>query len=428
MKKAVLASALALLAACSNPPPANSTPDETNGAFGNAPRSNRPAANSSNEPRGTSIVVDTNDVGEFRGTRMAQLLQSLDGEDETQWQFVRRHVHPQPTPPVVLDKQGKVVKRNYPWPPDDPKKLSAPQKAWRSYKLWPDFIAAMLHADNWASAGVRARLAAYGRMYELTWKFQTAREYQSPTAESEHWRAYAESMLAYGADGEAMLVRNMILALTNPSEDSVRNAQSVLVQVGEPAVETLCAALWIGFRQAAMLDDGSLTVQGNANFNKYVVDTLYRIGPRAGSQAVFELENSLDERGRAPGTAWRFRKHFVELLGRLALPDSLRTLEAEIERIDITEYDSEALRQGRQVVDKAGTDHATFVYREYLLKAFSGFRTPEALRGVIRIWTLDEDHNEGAIAAILKISGKSVRSLKEARALASALKVDLKGG
>lgn len=430
MNRAVIVAALGLLGACSNPPPANTQPDDPqNGAFGNQP-SVKPADNqpADGEPRGTTIVVDANDVGEFRGKRMAQLLQSLDSSDKSQWAHVRRHVHPAPLPPAVFDQQGRLVKRNYAWPPEDPRRPSDQQRAWRSYRLWPEFIATMLHRDDWSTPAVRTRLANYGRMYELTWQFQTAKEYRSPTLESEHWRTYAESMLAYGPDGESMLVSNMILALTNPSEDAIRNAQSVLVQVGEPAVEALCAALWVGFRQAAVLDDGSFTVQGNANFNKFVVDTLYKIGPRAGAQAVFELENSLDAEGRATGTAWRFRKHFIDLIGRLALPDSLRTLEAEIDRIRITEYDAAALRQGRQVVDRVATEDATFVYREYLLLAFAGFTRPEALRGVIRIWSLDEDHAEGAISAVLKITGKSVRSLDQARALAKSLNVELKDG
>lgn len=420
MKKVLLLLALAL-AACTQPQPANNEGGPANDAFGNKPR-----ANSADEPKGVQVVVDSNDVGEFRGTRMAQLLQTLESDDKGKWAFVRRHVHPRPLPPVEVNSAGKVTRENYDFPPADPQKATDQQKAWRSYLLWPAMIRDLLHGQDWSTPAVRARLANYGRMYELTWKFQTTRQFESPTLESEHWRTYAESMLAYGADGEHMLVSNMILALTNPSEDSVRNAQSVLVNVGESAVEQLCGALWIGFRQAAVLDDGSYTVQSNANFNKYVVETLFRIGTRSASQAVYELENSLDDKGKAGGTAWRFRKHFVDLIGRFGLPDSLRTLEAEIDRVQPTEYVAEELKRGREVVDKRASEDALFVYREYLLKAFSGFDTAEALRGVIRIWALDEDHADGAGTAILRISGKKVANLQQARSLAKSLGVELK--
>ncbi len=421
MNKAAAVLALGLLAACTNPqpagnnsgrPPANGTGQANNQAMEDTP--------------GVRIIVDSNDVGEFRGTKMAQLLQSLESTDKARWALVRRYVHPRPQAPSEFDKDGKLVRKNYDWPPADLSKPSEPQRAWRSFTLWPEFISDLLLSKEWSSPEVRSRLANFGRMYELTWKFQNTRQFNSPTEESEHWRMYAESMLAYGDDGAAMLVSNMILALTNPKEDTVRNAQSILINVGDAAVEQLCAALWIGFRQASVLDDGSYTVQPNANFNKYIVDTLYRIGPRSASQAVYELENSLNDKGLAEGTAWRFRKHFVDLLGRFGLPDTLRTLEAEIRRVKVIEYDEEELRNGKQVVDKRATEQAAFVYREYLLKAFAGFRSAEAMRGVIRIWAMDDDHADGAGAAILKITGKTVTGLQDARALAKSLLVELK--
>ncbi|MCL4729416.1 MAG: hypothetical protein KJ044_03130 [Planctomycetes bacterium] len=417
MKKHAWILALALIAGCANPPPDNrdSTP----------PANNTPRG--PEDPPGVRVVVEANDVAEFRGTRMAQLLQSLDSNDPAKWAHVRRHVHPRPLPPREYDAQGRLVRENYKWPPQDPAKPGEAQRAWRSYRLWPEFIAGLLHGDDWNTPAVRARLANFGRMYELTWKFQTARLYSSATRESEHWRTYAETMLAYGADGESMLVSNMILALTNPSEDVVRNAQSVLVNVGEGAIEPLCAALWVGFRQAAVLDDGTFTVQPNANFNKYVVEALYRIGPRAASQAVFELENSLDDDGQAKGTAWRFRKHFIDLLGRFGLATTLRTLEAELDRVKVIEYDEAALRRGQRVVDQEATDTAAFVFREQLLLALSGFRTPEALRPVIRIWQMDSDHAAGAARAIQRITGDIVTTLDGARALARRYGVDKEG-
>ncbi|MBZ0137245.1 MAG: hypothetical protein K8I27_12840 [Planctomycetes bacterium] len=44
-------------------------------------------------------------------------------------------------------------------------------------------------------------------------------------------------------NGEELLVANMIVALSNPLEAVTSQAQDILVQIGEPSVEPLCAAL-----------------------------------------------------------------------------------------------------------------------------------------------------------------------------------------
>lgn len=419
--KRVAASVLVLvIAACNSTPggqpPADEGPD---GAFGNG---GKPKVDEA--PR-TTIVIDANDVGKFRGTTMAELLQTLEGEDAQQWAYVRRHVVPKPTAPTDF-KDGKAVRANFAWPPEDPKNPTAQQRAWRSYLLWPAHIRDQLQSDNWQTVENRARLARYGRMYEVTWKFQQSPGARSEKGESAHWREYAETLIAYGKDGQEFLVSNMIVALTNPDYSMVKNAQSVLVQVGQPAIESLCAALWVGFRQASVLDDGTYVVQGNPNFNKYVIETLYRIGPRAVGPAIYELENSLDDNGQATGSAWRFRKHFVELLGKLGDAKALRALEAEITRVKVIEYEPEALKRGEQIVDKQGTDDATYLFHEHLIAAFGGIHDKEGVRGIIKLWELDSYHETAAIGAIRAITGKSVRGIDEARTLAKSLNVELK--
>ena len=424
---------LLLLAGCqSSPPPDNSSHanlPENGGAFGNEKPPKEPA---DGKPR---IVVDTNDVAQFRGTKMPVLVARMDSDDRADWFFVRRHVHPAPAAPADYDKDGREVRRRFQWPPAGTE-LSDPQRAWRSYLLWPEHIRTLLHGNDWDSAPVRARLAGYGRMYELIYKFQNTPEYASQTRESEHWRSFAENMLAWGKDGEALLVSNMVLALTNPREDVVLNAQSILVQVGEGAIEPLCAALWTGYRRRVVLDDGRQESQGSPNFNKYVIETLYRIGPRATSQAIYELENSLDDNGVAGKSAWRFRKHFVELLGRLGDSRAIRTIEAEIGRVQPQEFVEAELRQGREVPDEVATDHAKFVYREYLLLALRGIAAPECLRPLLKIWKMDPDHETGAVDALTRIATTAgidareaarLNTMDDARALARKLKVDLNG-
>lgn len=367
-----------------------------------------------------AIVLEREKVSQFRGTEMPDLLERLDSDDPDQWSYVRRHVHPAPLPPVT--PAGRV---NYAWPPADWARPNARQRAWRSYLLWPEHIRTLLHQQGWDEAANRTRLARFGRMYRIVHRFQNAPEYSSGVRESEHWRQFAESMLAYGDDGRSLLISNMILALTSPTESVVFQAQNVLSQVGHAAVEPLCAALWTGHNQLVEAQDASgetiYVVQTNANFPKYVVEALQRIGPRTVTQAIYELEN-----GPTGGTAWRFRKNFVDLLGRFRDPEAVRALEAEIDRVKIRELDREELAQGREVIDQLATDHASFVYREYLLSALGNVGAVEGLRAVIRIWKLDVDHETAAIDAIYRISGQRVRSILEAEELARRLQVELK--
>lgn len=382
------------------------------------------------QPRGNAtppaIIVDRQDVQAFRGVEMPKLLRRMESADSSDWNHVRRHVYPAPKPPAVVSPEGKLVKRNYDWPPIDRSKMSAEQKAWFSFLLWPESIRNMLLADDWSEPAVRARLGRLGRMYETVHKFQSRKPDTSPTRESEHWRTFAEDMLAYGDDGREMLVSNMIMSLTNPDEQVVFQAQDILVQVGAPAIESLCTALWTGYNQLVMVElpDGRLDyrVETNANFPRFAVEVLYRIGFRSVNQAIFELQN-----GPTEGSAWRFRKHFIDLLGRFAEPRALEVLEAEVDRVKITEYDREQFAQGRQVIDQNATENAIFVYDEYLIKAIGELKNPEGIRAVLRLWKKDEFHETTAIDAIRRMTGKQVKSMDHARELAKALKVDLKG-
>lgn len=420
---------LTLLAACQTP-------------AGNAEDGGTDGTVETNTKEPPQIVLERDEVMRFRGTEMPDLLERMDSDDPDEWLYVRRHVHPQPLPPLEF-ADGNVARVNYDWPPADWTKLNARQKAWRSYVLWPEHVRGLLQQERlvdtkgqefqkaWDSAEVRTRLARYGRMYRIVYKFQSAPQYANDQRESEHWRQFAESLLAYGDDGRDLLVSNMILALTSPNESVIYKAQGVLIQVGQPAIESLCTALWTGHNQLVEAQDAKgetiYVVQTNANFPKYVIETLYQIGPRSVPQAIYELENTLDPDGEAKGTAWRFRKSFIELLGRFTDKRAIRALDAEITRVKIFELDRVELAKGKRVVDKEATDHATYVFREYLLQAIGNIGAVEGLRPILRIWKLDDFHEVSAVDAILKITNRRVRTLSEARELAKQLKVDLQG-
>jgi hypothetical protein len=381
---------------------------------------------------------------------MVKLLQKMDSREADDWKFVRRHVHPAPKPPVEYEGDGSVKRENFDWPPKDPENLNAEQKAWRSYLLWPDHIRRLLHQDDWSTESVRSRLAAYGRMYALLHDFQTRKPFSSPTRESEYWRTFAESMLAYGDDGRSLLVANMIVALSNPDDGVVYMAQEILVQVGEPAIEPLCAAMWTSHRQRITVWEEeadprdptgrmrirteTTTTIGNPNYNEYVMDTLYRIGPRVAGHAITELEISLDKNGKSIGTAWRFRRYFVELLGRLGpvlgaskRADALKAIELEIDRVVVQEYDEDRLQKGEMVVDKRASDDAAYLWREYLLQAIGNLGDVEGIRPIIKLWKVDEGHDVASVSAISKLTKRKVRSIEDAREVAKAFNVDLKG-
>ena len=395
-------------------------------------------------PELAPIILERSDVQKFRGSEMVKLLERMQSDEPDDWTYVRRHVHPAPQPPVEYDEYGRVVDRNYDWPPENPEEPTGKQREWMSYQLWPDHIRKLLHKDDWQSEDNRKRLANYGRMYALLHEFQTRQPYGSPTRETEYWRQFAESMLAYGKDGEELLVANMIVALSNPLEDVCYRAQDILVQVGEPAIEPLCAAMWTMHRQMIAGWEEEVDPKtgrryrievyrtvGNPNFNRYIADALYRLGPRAVGQIIEELDTVLiaegENKGKFIGPGWRYRKFFVELLGRFGDARALPTLEAEIDRVIVQEYDEKALANGEVKIDESGTDDANFVFHEHLIVALGEMRKPEALRPIIRLWKVDEFHEMSAIDAVHTLTGKRVRSIGETRAVAESLGVDLKG-
>ena len=373
----------ALLAGCASPP--RGQPDRGGG--------------------GGLAVIDTRDVAIFRGTRMAEMLQRLEGDEPLDWTYVRKHVYPAPAKPGD-------------WPPLQGEKPTRVQKEYRSYLYWPAHIRGLLQSANWDSLETRERLARYGRMYRLVFDFQNAPGGGSGTAEIERWRIFAERMLAYGDDGVAMLISNMLLALSNPDEQVVKRAQGILVYIDEIAIEPLLAMFWVLHRQQVQTDDG-VKVVANPNFNKYVLQTLYMIGPRAVGPAIDELEagkdNPKDRILRFEGHAWRFRKLFVELLGKLGDPRAIRAIGDEINYVKVTEYDREAMADGRTVIDYEATEYARFTYFEYCIQALGNLRHPDGLKPIIQIWATDDDHLEGAVDAIFRISARSVRDIDEAR-------------
>lgn len=457
MKKSIFA-LLILLAGCTTGAPKDNADDgpSCGGAFSddsgdNSARETVPAE---------SIVLDRTDVQVFRGTEMVNLLRKLDSADPEEWLFVRRHVHPAPESPFDYDDAGNVTGRNFDWPATGDE-LSPAQKAWRSYLLWPEHIRRLLHQQEirkegkivqhaWNSEEVRKRLVAYGRMYALLHQFQTREPHGSDQREFQVWQDFAESLQGYGDDGTQLLVANMIVALSNPSDRVVGMAQDILVDVGPAAIEPLCAAMWTAHRQLIIgweeeVDPNDPTgmrrirtevykAMGNPNYNRYIADTLYRIGPRAMGHAIIELEESLDANGQSIGTAWRFRRWFIDVIGRLGplvsakmRADALKALELEIGRVIVEEYDEAELAKGKRVIDEQATDDAAFLFREYLIKALGDLGTAEAIRPILRLWKMDDYHEVAALSALGKISNYKIKSMAGAREYAEARNIDLKG-
>lgn len=431
---------------------------QSTGTSGNSADNGNSGDNKGNEeefPELAPIILERTDVQKFRGTEMVKLLEKMQSQEPDDWMYVRRHVYPAPQAPFEYDENGRIARRNYEWPPEDPENLNDKQRNWMSYQLWPEHIRELLQQEEivedgytiqhaWNSEHTRKRLANYGRMYAMLHEFQTRQPYGSPTRETEYWNQFAESMLAYGRDGEELLIANMIVALSNPLEEVCLRAQDILVDVGEAAIEPLCAAMWTMHRQlisgweeevdpktGRRIRTEVYKTVGNPNFNKYIADALYRIGPRATGQVIIELETVLigegEHKGKFVGPGWRYRKFFVELLGRFGDSRALPTLEAEIDRVIVQEYDSKALAEGRVKIDPVATDDANFVFHEHLIAALGSIRTPEALRPIIKLWKMDDFHESAAIDAVFKLTGKNIRSIAEARAIAENLKVDLKG-
>lgn len=388
-----------------------------------------PRVNDDEEGEVAAIILERSDVQRFRGSEMVKLLARMDSERAEDWQFVRRHVHPRPQSP----REGKFT-----WPPENPDKMNDRQRAWHSYLLWPAHVRALLHSKEWDSKDNRVRLARYGRMYSLLHEFQTRSPHRSPTQEAEYWRQFAESMLAYGADGEELLIANMIVAFSNPTETVVYQAQNILLQLGDAAIEPLCAAMWTSHRQLVMgweeeIDERTgkrirtdvIKAVGNPNYNRYIADTLFRIGPRAIPKIINELEISVDDDGFSRGPAWRFRRYFVELLGRFGDRRALRTLEGEIDRVIVEEYVLEELYKGRRVIDRDATEDGAFVFREYIIQAIARIPDTAGLRPIIKLWEMDESHEIAAATAIQRLTKRRVTSPAEARQLAINLGVKL---
>ncbi|MDC1142947.1 hypothetical protein OAU50_07630, partial [Planctomycetota bacterium] len=230
---------------------------------------------------------ESTDVQKFRGVRMSDLLARMDSTDPSDWKVVRKFVYP-------------AVKRPKSWPPRNVAKMSSSQKKYYNQLKWPAHIRELLQSKDWDKPETRMRLTQYGRMYHLVYRFQTRRKAGN---EGPIWREFAESMLVYGDDGQQMLVNNMIVSLSSPDQMVVSNAQDILQQIGPPALEPLCAALWTRHNQLVEYTDARGNLQkkvvSNSDFNKHLADTIYNIGPRGVTQCIFELESMLDKDGKS---------------------------------------------------------------------------------------------------------------------------------
>ncbi|MCC6574652.1 MAG: hypothetical protein IT462_12790 [Planctomycetes bacterium] len=338
------------------------------------------------------------EVMAFRGAQMPKLLAHFAGNERADWEAVRRRVHPTPKRPAK-------------WPPAGDT-LNAEQKTYRAWLFWPRLVRQRLAASDWDSVKSREWLVRQGRLYELIYRFETENPRQSKSAELDRWRQFAESMLAHGDDGRDVLMSCMIVRLGHDNEDIVLNAQSVLVQVGEPAIQPLLDVLWVF--QA-----------GNLNFNKQAVATLANMGRAVVGAAIIELREA--PRG---GTTWRSRRFFVELLGQMTDVRGVRAIVEEIEKTDITEYSAD--ENGKSAPDAKATANAIFVFHEYCINALGKIEyggseagkkaAGEALATIVGLWEKDPDHVDGAGEAIFQITRKRVETLEEAKLLADKYK------
>ncbi len=341
------------------------------------------------------------DVLKFRGLRMPRLLDSLDSKSPEEWQIVRKKVVPAPTPPepgtwwppVLVDANDKRIP------------LTAQQQTYRDYVMWPKAIRTRLSANDWDSAANRAWLVRQGRLYAVLYEFDTRELLTKRDIESERWLQFADSMLAHGKDGQDMLISNMIVRLGHNEQTVVQNAQMVLRRVGPDVIQPLLDVLWV-------------SLAGNPDFNRNVVNTLVDFKERVVGPAITELLES--PRG---GVTWRSRRYFVDLLGQLHDARGVRAITEEIEKTDITEYLKDesgktVLRGGKPVPDPNSTEYAVFVFHEYCIEALGALGQTDGLAPIVKLWEKDEDHADGAIAAIYEISHQRVTRLSEAKALA----------
>lgn len=403
---------LLILTACESTPNEGDSYDNDDLWSGSGGFGENRKGDSSNE---SPTEYQSTDVQKFRGIKMPELLNRMERDDPADWAVVRKYVYP-------------ALKRPKQWPPQNFSKMSNSQQKYYNQLKWPAHIRGILQSKKWNDEKSRKRLTNYARMYQLVYRFQNRKKHGH---EGPIWKEFAESMLVYGDDGQTMLINNMIVSLSSPDDQVVSLAQHILLQIGPPALEPLCAALWTRHNQLVEYTDArghyQTKVVSNPDFNKAIADTIYDIGPRAVNQCIYELENTLDKDGKARGTTWRFRKYFVELLGRFGDPRGLKALEAEIDRVIVEEPDLKEWKKGRFVKDALASSTAEFLFHEHVISAIGNINDPQGLRPIIRLWSKDEFHETSALDAILSITNRMIRTIEGARRLARELKVDLKG-
>jgi hypothetical protein len=420
---AVLLLALAL-SACATTQPADNRPDEPSAAFPDQPEDDAPLYSGPGKP--VIIHPEDNetdrarwdwytDVLKFRGVKMPRLLRELESKNAADWNVVRDQVQPpvkRPSdwPPELVkshretqsDGTTKLIEKRIP--------LTKEQEAYRHYRMWPKEIREKLQGTDWNSAKSREWLVEQGRLYALVYDFDIAQPLPRADRETDRWLDFADSMLSHGAEGEHMLISNMIVRLGHDQQDFVQNAHVVLVRVGPSTIEPLMDALWVTFG-------------GNPDFNKNVVSVLADFRERAVGPAITELQ--LGPRG---GVTWRSRKSFVDLLGMLRDARGIRAITEEIEKTDITEYrfptddDGKPLWGKGPVPDPKATEYAVFTFHEYCIAALGAIGKTEGIKPIVALWEKDPDHVDGAQSALYAITGKRVDNLSEAKALAAKYK------
>lgn len=409
--------ALALCACTATQPANNDRPPGSNGAF---------TDNTEDDPLfsgpGKPVITNLNetevdrarwewytDVLKFRGVKMPRLLRELESKNAADWNAARDKVvppvkRPAQWPPQLVDSKlvkqddgtSKLVEKRIP--------LTKEQEAFRQYLMWPKEVRLKLQASDWNSEKSRQWLVEQGRLYALVYEFDIAQPLGRADRETDRWLDFADAMLAHGAEGEQMLISNMIVRLGHDQQDYVQNAHIVLVRVGPSTIQPLMDSLWVA-------------LAGNPNFNKNAVDVLADFRERAVGPAITELLE-----GPRGGVTWRARRYFVELLGRLRDVRAIRAIKEEIEKTDIQEYardehDQPVYERGQPVVDPRRTENAVFTFHEYCIEALGAIGKKEGLQPIIDLWEKDPDHVDGAQAAIYEITGKRVDNVHEARKL-----------
>lgn len=410
--------ALALCACATTQPSNDNRPPGGDATFKTDPEEDQPFHSGPGKP----VITNLNeteydrarwewytDVLNFRGVKMPRLLRELQSPNSADWNVARDKVvppvaRPKDWPPKLVDsrteaqKDGtvKLIEKRIP--------LTREQEAYRQYLWWPKEIRKRLQANDWNSAANREWLVRQGHLYALVYDFDTAQPLGKAGLETDRWLNFADAMLAHGQDGEQMLISNMIVRLGHDQPDFVQNAQLVLMRVGPNVIQPLLDSLWVA-------------LAGNPNFNKNVVNTLADFGERAVGPAITELIE-----GPRGGVTWRARRHFIDLLGKLRDLRGVRAITEEIDKTDIQEFlrdenDQVVYKNGAAVVDQRRTEQAVFVFHEYCIAALGAIGRKEGLKPIVALWEKNEDHYDGAVAAIYEITRKRVKSLQEAKAL-----------